>query len=84
MQRRAFIKKTGLFAIGISVFGNIHGNSDRFLSSTATTTDILGPYYRPGAPVKTNTNPAGYTGKLFHLHGTIFKEDGETLFRIAW
>ncbi|MDQ3291915.1 MAG: catechol 1,2-dioxygenase, partial [Bacteroidota bacterium] len=44
------------------------------------TTDILGPFYRPHAPLRTNINPTDYSGKLFHLSGTVFKEDGITPF----
>ena len=80
MQRRKFIQNTGLFAVGVGVFGSISWDEERFVGDTATTTDILGPFYRPNAPIRTSINPAGYTGKLFHLSGTVFKEDGKTPF----
>ena len=80
MQRRTFIRETGLFAIGISVFGSVRGNSDLFAGKPTTTTDILGPYYRPGAPRRTNINPKGYSENLFHVSGTVRKEDGKTPF----
>jgi len=56
-------------------------SNDRFIADNATTTDLLGPYYRPGAPVRTNINPKEYSGKLFHISGTVFKEDGKTPFK---
>ena len=80
MQRRKFIKNTGMIAVGVGVFGNISWDKERFIGDTPTTTDILGPFYRPNAPIRTNINPAGYSGKLFHLSGTVFKEDGKTPF----
>src|SRR4026208_1258820 len=78
MQRRKFIKDSGLFAIGIGVFGTITRNEKKYIGNTPTTTDILGPFYRPGAPFRTNLNPEDFTGELLHLSGTIFKEDGKT------
>jgi protocatechuate 3,4-dioxygenase beta subunit len=81
MQRRTFLKDTGLVAIGVGVFGSIRWSNDHFIGDTPTTTDILGPFYRPNAPLRTNINPAGYNGKLFHLSGTVFREDGTTPFK---
>ena len=80
MQRRKFIENTGMIAVGVGVFGNISWDKERFIGDTFTTTDILGPFYRPNAPIRTSINPAGYSGKLFHLSGTVFKEDGKTPF----
>src|SRR5688572_15851198 len=81
MQRRKFFKDTGMIAIGIGVLGKISWSNDRFVGDTETTSDILGPFYRPGAPVRININPESYTGKLFHISGTVFKEDGKTPFK---
>ncbi|HEY6063381.1 MAG TPA: hypothetical protein VIV35_07210 [Chitinophagaceae bacterium] len=81
MQRRKFIKETGTIAIGVSVLGNIAWSKDRFIADTPTTTDILGPFYRPGAPLRSNINPQGYSGQIFHVSGTVFKEDGKTPFK---
>ena len=78
MHRRAFIKDTGKTAIAISVFGNIKWDDSYFVGDTPTTADILGPYYRPGAPLRTNINPPGFHGELLHFSGTVTKEDGKT------
>ncbi len=83
MQRRKFIKETGMIAIGVGVFGNVIWSKDRFIGDTPTTTDVLGPFYRPGAPARSNINPQEYSGQLFHVSGTVFKEDGKTLFKNA-
>jgi protocatechuate 3,4-dioxygenase beta subunit len=80
MQRRKFIKEGGMVALGIGVFGNIRWEKDRFVGDTPTTTDILGPFYRPGAPLRTNLNPEGFRGEPLHLSGTIFQSDGKTPF----
>ncbi len=80
MQRSTFIKQTGLVAFGVSIFGTISWSKDGFIGDTETTTDILGPFYRPGSPIRTNINPPGYTGRLFHLAGTVYKKDGKTPF----
>lgn len=81
MQRRKFLIDTGKVAVSVSVFGSIHWSNDHFVGDTPTTTDILGPFYRPNAPLRNNINPSDYKGSLFHLSGTVFKEDGKTPFK---
>lgn len=83
MQRRKFIKETGMIAIGVGVFGNVTWSKDRFIGDTPTTTDVLGPFYRSGAPTRSNINPKEYSGQIFHVSGTVFKEDGKTPFSNA-
>jgi len=78
MQRRKFIKDSGIFAVGIGVFGNIKWDGRKFIGDAPTTTDILGPFYRPGAPVRVNINPPNFSGEKLHLFGTIYKEDQKT------
>lgn len=75
MKRRKLLQDGGLVAIGVGIFGSIHWSNDRFVGDTPTTTDILGPFYRPNAPLRANINPPGYSGNLFRLSGTVFKED---------
>ncbi len=81
MLRRKFVKDSGMLAFATCAFGNIHWSKDGFIGDSPTTTDILGPFYRPGAPLRTNLNPAAYKGELFHLVGTVYKEDGKTPFK---
>jgi protocatechuate 3,4-dioxygenase beta subunit len=80
MHRRRFIRNTGLFALGVGAFGSIRWENEKFVGDNITTTDILGPFYRPNAPFRVNINLPGYTGSLFHLSGTVFKEDGKSPF----
>ncbi len=78
MQRRQFIKQTSAIAIGMGVFGNISWQTDKYIADTITATDILGPFYRPGAPLRSNMNPGNYSGNELYLSGRILKEDGKT------
>jgi catechol 1,2-dioxygenase len=78
MDRRKFMQHSAMLAIGVSAFGKIAWSNGQYVADSPTTTDILGPFYRPGAPLRTNINPAGYTGKILHFFGTVFREDGIT------
>ena len=78
MQRRSFIKNSSLTVLSISVFGGLSWNGKSFEGDTPTTTDILGPFYRPGAPLRTNLILPNSKGTPVVLRGTIFKEDGKT------
>ncbi len=78
MKRRNFIKHTGLTAFSVVAFGAVSWNGKIFVGDTETTTDILGPFYRPGAPMRNNLIPAGSTGKVLHLSGTVYHHDGRT------
>jgi len=78
MKRRTFIKNSSLIAINVSIFGGLHWNGKYFEGDTPTTTDILGPFYRPGSPLRTNLRIANSNGTPIVLKGYIFKEDGKT------
>ncbi len=78
MQRRTFIKNSTLTVISVSAFGALNWNGKKFEGDTPTTTDILGPFYRPGAPLRTNLRLAGSKGTPIVLKGKIFREDGKT------
>lgn len=78
MQRRRFIQNATAAAVGVGVFGSLRFTQGSFVGDTATTSDILGPFYRPGAPFRTNLNPTDYDGDVLHLLGTVFKHDGRT------
>jgi protocatechuate 3,4-dioxygenase beta subunit len=78
MQRRAFIKNSTLTVISISAFGSVNWNGKSFEGDTPTTTDILGPFYRPGAPMRTNLRLPNSNGSPIVLKGNIFREDGKT------
>jgi catechol 1,2-dioxygenase len=78
MKRRTFVKKSTLTAFSVAAFGAINWNGKSFEGDSITTTDILGPYYRPGSPMRSNLIPTGSTGDVMNLTGTVFQKDGKT------
>ena len=78
MKRRTFIKDSTLTAFSIAAFGALHWNGKMFEADNETTSDILGPFYRPGSPMRSNLIPHGSTGEVMHLSGTVFGKDGKT------
>jgi len=78
MKRRTFVKKSALTAFSVTAFGAINWNGKSFEGDNVTTTDILGPFYRPGAPMRSNLIPKGSTGVVMNLTGTVFQKDGKT------
>ena len=78
MKRRKFIHDSSLLALSIGVFGKIKWDGEKYVGTDPTTTDILGPFYRPGAPIKTDLVQAGTKGEILHFSGTIFSKDGKT------
>ncbi|XOV93903.1 MAG: catechol 1,2-dioxygenase [Bacteroidota bacterium] len=78
MKRRIFVKKSSMTVMSISAFGAINWNGKNYVGSTPTTTDILGPFYRPGSPMRSNIIHPGSTGTPMGLKGTIYGDDGTT------
>lgn len=78
MNRRTFVKSSSLTAFSVAAFGAINWNGKSYIGDTETTTDILGPFYRPGAPMRSNLIPEGSKGEVMHLSGTVFQKDGKT------
>src|SRR5450755_2701029 len=80
MDRRTFVKNSSLVALSVGAFGKIVGRNNFYFADSPTTSDILGPAYRPGAPLRMNINPPDFTGTALHIKGTIYKSDGKTPF----
>ncbi len=78
MKRRNFIYSSSLIAMSAGVFGKIKWDGHAFVGEDPTTTDILGPFYRPGAPLRTELIRQGTKGQLLHFSGTVFAKDGKT------
>ncbi|TBW27175.1 catechol 1,2-dioxygenase [Gramella sp. KN1008] len=78
MKRRSFITTTSMTAFSIAAFGSISWNGKYFEGNTPTTSDILGPFYRPNAPMRSDLIPPGVHGTIAHLTGRIFRDDGST------
>ena len=74
MQRRTFIKNSSLTVISISAFGGLNWNGKNFEGDNPTTTDILGPFYRPGAPLRNNLRMAGSNGTPVILKELFLKK----------
>jgi len=83
MKRRAFTKLTGLSAIAISTTGFIKFNGSSFEGDCETTSDILGPFYRPDSPVRDNLAISGMPGDLIELSGIVRHKDCQTPYNKA-
>jgi catechol 1,2-dioxygenase len=78
MKRRKFIQNSAMAALTIGVFGKIKWDGEKYVGTDPTTTDILGPFYRPGAPFKTDLIQPGTKGETLHFSGTVIGKDGKT------
>lgn len=83
MKRRAFTKLTGLSAIAITTTGFVKFNGESYVGDCETTTDILGPFYRPDSPVRDNLVVKGMPGDLVELSGVVRHKDCSTLYKNA-
>ena len=83
MKRRKFILDSSLLAFSVGVFGKIKWDGHHFVGEDPTTTDILGPFYRPGAPFRTDLVQAGTKGEILHFSGAILGKDGKTTLKNA-
>ncbi|MBZ5858411.1 dioxygenase family protein [Flavihumibacter profundi] len=83
MKRRAFIKNTTLSAFAVSAFGFVRFDGKQYVGDCETTSDILGPYYRPGSPVRNNFVIPGDKGTLIQLSGKIKHNDCITPYKNA-
>ena len=72
-----------MLALSIGVFGKIKWDGEKYVGTDPTTTDILGPFYRPGAPFKTDLVQTGTKGELLHFSGAVFGKDGKTPVKAA-
>jgi len=76
MDRRKFILTSSLTAIGLSTFGSIiKMPNGKFNGDCETTNDILGPFYRSGAPIRSNLTSKELLGIKIKLKGKVYKSD---------
>lgn len=75
MQRRSFIKNTALCAVVVSTTGYLRFDGDHYVGDCETTTDILGPFYRPNAPVRTDLVIKNVPGQVVVLRGIVRHKD---------
>lgn len=70
-------------AVAISAYGFIHIEGNQFVGDCETTTDVLGPFYRPGSPVRTNLMISNEMGDRVELSGFIKHKDCTTPYKNA-
>jgi protocatechuate 3,4-dioxygenase beta subunit len=75
MSRRAFIRNTALCAVAVSAHGFIRLEGDHFTGDCETTSDIIGPFYRPNSPVRSSLVIAGEPGTPIELSGLVRHKD---------
>ena len=83
MQRRSFLKNTALSAVAVSASGFIRFDGDRFVGDCETTSDVLGPFYRPESPLRKNLVINGEKGDPIELSGIIKHDDCRTPYKKA-
>ena len=83
VQRRSFIKNISFGVVAVSASGFIHFDGERYVGDCETTTDIIGPFYRPNAPVKTNFIIPGDPGIPVELSGVVRHVDCTTPYKKA-
>ncbi len=83
MKRRSFIKKTALSVVAVSITGFVRFNGASYEGDCETTTDILGPFYRPSSPVRDNLVIQGAQGELVQLKGAVKHKDCVTPYKGA-
>jgi len=76
MDRKKFLLTTTLTAIGLSTFGTVvRDTKGSIVGDCETTNDILGPFYRANAPMRSDLTYDGLAGTKITLKGKVFKSD---------
>jgi len=83
MERKSFIKNTAFCAVALSASGFIRFNGRYFEGDCETTSDILGPFYRPNSPVRNNLVTKDVPGQLIELNGVVRHNDCKTPYKKA-
>ncbi len=70
--------------LGLSTYGSVVKMADgTYLGDCETTNDILGPYYRPDAPLRSDLTYDGLEGSEIILRGVVYGDDCITPLRDA-
>ena len=83
MKRRDFFVNTVLSAIAISTTGFVRFDGKRYVGDCATTSDVLGPFYRPDSPIRKSLVIAGEKGNPIKLLGKVLHNDCATPYKNA-
>jgi catechol 1,2-dioxygenase len=83
MKRRTFLSQTILSAVAVSASGFIRFDGQRYVGECETTSDIIGPFYRPDSPVRESLRIKGEKGDPIELIGRILHDDCMTPYKKA-
>ena len=83
MKRRSFLSSSVLTALAVSTSGFISFDGKNYIGDCETTSDILGPFYRPNSPVRSNLEIKGDKGEKVELMGKIKHQDCITPYKNA-
>jgi catechol 1,2-dioxygenase len=83
MKRRTFLSQTILTAVAVSATGFIRFDGQRYVGDCETTSDVLGPFYRPDSPVRESLRIKGEKGDPIELIGKILHDDCMTPYKKA-
>ena len=76
MDRKKFIASAALTAVSLTTFGSIiKGLNGKFAGDCETTNDILGPFYRPNAPIRSDLTDSKLAGTRITVKGKVYKSD---------
>ncbi len=76
MNRKDFLLNSAMVAFSISAFGNVVKTDEHgFKGDCSTTNDILGPFYRPDAPTRSDLTFEGLKGNRIMVKGKVFGSD---------
>lgn len=79
MNRKTFLKGALLSAFSMSMFANVtEAKKGKFVAGCETTNDILGPFYRPNAPVRSDLIFPNLEGTQINIKGKVFGDDCKT------
>jgi len=78
MKRRQFAKLTSLSAVALTTTGFIKFDGKSYYGDCETTTDILGPFYRPNSPRRSDLVIPSMPGDIVELSGVIRHQDCST------
>lgn len=83
MDRKSFLKSSAICAIAVSTSGFIKFNGTNFEGDCETTSDILGPFYRPNSPLRSDLLIKDVNGQIVELSGIVRHEDCKTPYKKA-
>ena len=84
MDRKQFLISSSLAAFSLSAFGRVSlDENQKFTGDCETTNDILGPFYRPMAPLRKSLIFEGLKGNRITVSGKVYTNDCETTLKDA-